>query len=325
MDAPGQFVYPVTTARSGARFLSRLLAANLPAAEVHHEFSGFPHFARRTPDISHLTTFNHVGNVPEVRSFWRRKFGEDLKSRGRVYAELSHTLAKAGQLENLDLLPAGIRIDILLLRRDPFETYWSHLVHSDFFQSASVWLSALDLRYPNVIVPAEPYREHGVFGRALWYVREMEARAAYYEKLLTTDSRVRTHRVHVEELSSPYAAATLMESLGHECDPAEVEIPAPAPEIPGVPLGSAERERAEHLFREIPGDAAELGKRFHDGGLRLGAPVHLFLQPSGNFTHQPLPPPSSAAKKPMPLQPGRAKGPKARGITGGPGDVGLSG
>jgi len=323
MDAPDQFVYPVTTGRCGAQFLSRLLAANLPAAEVHHEFSGFPHYGRRTPDISHLTTFNHVGNVPEVRSFWRRKFGEDMKSRARLYAELSHTLAKAGLLENLDLLPSGARIDIILLQRETFETFWSHLIHSDLFQNASVWLSALDPKYPNVIVAADPYREHGVFGRALWYVREMDARVAYYERLLVTDPRVRTHRARAEELSSPFAAASLLAALGHGVDPAEVEVPARPPQQPGVPLGLAERERAERLFHDIPCDAEELGRQYHDDGLRLGAPVHLFLQPSAHLKHQPLPPP--VPKKPAAKPSSRGPNPKARGLTGSSGDVGLSG
>jgi hypothetical protein len=328
MDGPTQFVYTITTGRSGTAFLSRLLNLNIAGAEVHHEFTGFPHFGRRVPDASQLTTFNHVGNVPEVRSFWRRKFAEDLKSRARIYAEMSHILSKAGLLENLDLLPPSGRIDIIRLKRKSFETYWSHLNRFDFIQPASTWLSTLDARYPNVIIDSSPYLEHGIFGQALWYVHEMEARAAYYERLMVTDSRVKFHRVRFDDLVTPFGSATLLKGLGCGCDPAEVELPRRGTENRAEVLGDADRELAETLFRDLACECEEAGERYHEEGLRLGAPVHLFLQGASHLQHEALPPPSSmsgANSKLKPAAPDRLQGFKVRGLPGGAGDVGLSG
>jgi hypothetical protein len=328
MDAPSQFIYTITTGRSGTAFLSRLLHLNIAGAEVHHELTGFPNFGRRTPDASQLTTFNHVGNVPEVRSFWRRKFNEDMKSRARIYAEMSHVLAKAGLLENLDLLPSSARIHMVRLKRDSFQTYWSHLNRFDFLHTALTWLFTLDARYPNVIIDSSPYLEHGVFGRALWYVHEMEARAAYYEKLMVTDSRVKFHRVQFGDLVTPFGAATILQGLGFGCDPAEVELPKRADRAQADTLGAAERELAERLFNELKCEAEEAGERYHEDGLRLGAPVHLFLQGASHLQHEALPAPnslSSTVSKPQAVSPSRLYDFKVRGMPGGAGDVGLSG
>lgn len=326
MDSPSQFVYTITTGRSGTSFLSRLLNLNIAGAEVHHEFTGFPHFGRRAPDASQLTTFNHVGNVPEVRSFWRRKFTEDVKSRARIYAEMSHTLAKAGLMENVDLLPPTARIEVIRLKRDSFETYWSHLNRLDFIQPGSTWLFGLDVRYPNVIIDSSPYVEHGVFGQALWYVHEMEARAAYYEQLMITDARVRFHRVRFDDLVTPFGAATLLQGLGNGCDPAEVELPRRAAATRNAALSDADRSRAESLFNELRCESEEAGERFHEEGLRLGAPVHLFLQGAAHLQQEALPAsksPSTAKSKPV--DPARLQNIQLRGLTGGAGDVGLSG
>lgn len=322
MDEPSQFIYAITTGRSGTAFLARLLHLNLAGAEVHHEFKGFPHFGRRTPDASQLTTFNHVGNVPEVRSFWRKKFNEDQKSRARVYAETAHVHAKAGLVENLDLLPASARIDLIRLERNPFETYWAHLSRFDFIQPQFTWLFTLDARYPNVIVDPSPYAAHRLFGQALWYVHEMEARGAYYQRLMAADPRVHVHKVRFEDLVNPFGAATLLRALGHGCDPAEVELPRPSASVKRSSLGDAERDLAETIFAELTCDTEEVGSRYHDEGLRLGAPVHLFFHESGALQPEPLSVLPGQGKKGA--APARAGGLKTRGLSGGAGDVGLS-
>jgi hypothetical protein len=322
MDAPSQFIYAITTGRSGTAFLSRLLHLNLAGAEVHHEFRGFPHFGRRTPDASQLTTFNHVGNVPEVRSFWRKKFNEDQKSSARVYAEMAHVHAKAGLVENLDLLPTSVRIDLVRLERNSFETYWSHLNRFDFVQPHFTWLFNLDARYPNVIVDPAPYLPHRIFGQALWYVHEMEARGAYYQRLVVSDSRIRIHRVRFEDLVNPFGAATFLRSLGHGCDPAEVELPRHAAPSRRSSMGDAERQVAEALFAELTCDTEAAGQNYHEEGLRLGAPVHLFFKEAGALQHESLQAVSGNSKKAG--NPVRAGNLKTRGLSGGAGDVGLS-
>ena len=66
-----RLLYSISTGRCGTMFLANLIRANLrqDAAVVHHERTGFLNFGVHTPDLSHLTTFNTVGNVAHVREF----------------------------------------------------------------------------------------------------------------------------------------------------------------------------------------------------------------------------------------------------------------
>jgi hypothetical protein len=67
------FIFSVSTGRSGTAYLAKLLAANLPDAEIHHERTGYQNFGVHTPDASHFTLFNSLGNVKNVQDYWAQK------------------------------------------------------------------------------------------------------------------------------------------------------------------------------------------------------------------------------------------------------------
>ena len=100
-------------------FLANLFRANLPdeVAAVHHERLNFLSFGVHTPDLSHMTMFNTVGNVPHIRAFWQRKLGYDQAEQAPAYVEMSHVLSKAGLFENLDLIDKDRSVDIIVLTR----------------------------------------------------------------------------------------------------------------------------------------------------------------------------------------------------------------
>ncbi|HET9764809.1 MAG TPA: hypothetical protein VFR50_14905 [Casimicrobiaceae bacterium] len=64
-----QFVFTLTTGRSGTQYLAELLRQNLPDAECYHEICGWDRFGVDTPDLSHMTLFNSQGNVESVQAF----------------------------------------------------------------------------------------------------------------------------------------------------------------------------------------------------------------------------------------------------------------
>ena len=105
------FIFTVTTGRSGTGYLTRLLSENLVDAEVHHERLGYQAFGVDTPDASHFTLFNSVGNVVQVQDFWRQKL-----------TEISHFNAKAGLIENLGGLHEHGDVHLIVLYRDPLAT-----------------------------------------------------------------------------------------------------------------------------------------------------------------------------------------------------------
>ena len=116
-----RLIYTVTTGRSGTVFLAELLRSNLPPekATVIHERTGYPNFGVHTPDASHLTTFNNVGNIPLVREFFRRKLELALATPPETFVEISHFLCKAGLVENLDFVSSRAEVHLFALRRDP--------------------------------------------------------------------------------------------------------------------------------------------------------------------------------------------------------------
>ncbi|GAH10138.1 unnamed protein product, partial [marine sediment metagenome] len=68
-----QFVFTITTGRSGTAYLAELLRLNTASCEAHHELLGFEAFGVDTPDVSHLTLFNSQGNIKKIQAFWAQK------------------------------------------------------------------------------------------------------------------------------------------------------------------------------------------------------------------------------------------------------------
>ena len=73
-------VYTVTNGTAGTGYLRRFLEGNLPDAEVHGDRAGWLDLGVNCPDASHLTRFNTMGNLPEIRTFWRKKLAADVGS-----------------------------------------------------------------------------------------------------------------------------------------------------------------------------------------------------------------------------------------------------
>lgn len=222
-----------------------------------------------TPDLSDFTTLNNAGNTPKVRDFWRRKFALDRAGPRRVHAEASHLLAKAGLLENLDLLTErGATIEVILLRRNVLATVWSFHNRFDFVSNGLAWAFYLDAAWPNTIVDGKPFLEFHTPGRALWYVIEMCARAAHYRQLMQGTRAVRFHTVDLERLVEPAGARKLLDVM--DLAPSSpVDCPPPRNEGMTSFFGEQERESLARLVARFPFDEEDLARRFITSGRRL--------------------------------------------------------
>ncbi|MBV7380570.1 hypothetical protein [Maritimibacter dapengensis] len=220
-----QFVFPLTTGRSGTVFLTELLRLNWIDAEVHHERLGYTQIGVESPDASHFTFFNSVGNVDHVRRFWAQKLERIAASDTVRYAEISHFLFKAGLVENITPLVEAGEVHLIILTRDPFKILWSYVNRFEFTNFGYTWLFALDPRYPNVLVNSAPFMEHGVAGSAFWYVHEVFARAEYYAMLTADIPDVHIHRVDLSDVTSLEGATQLLTALGASVTVDSVKMP----------------------------------------------------------------------------------------------------
>lgn len=267
-----RFVYTITTGRSGTMFLHRLLALNLGDAETHHERATWLGLGVNSPDASHFTRFNSIGVTPEITAFWRRKLAIDAASSKPVYAESSHFLSKAGLIEHLHLLPADAQIDIVIWRRPEEKIAWSYYNRMEFTNFGYTWLFSLDARYPNTIINGKPYMRAGAAGSAIWYVREMFARAEYYRRLLADAPNVTVHDLSLEDVvaeSGPPAA--LGRLLG--IDPKDIRIPEKENETKVQNLSEQHREGLMRLIENSPADPTAMGAAFFESGRRLATPA----------------------------------------------------
>lgn len=264
-----RFVFTITTGRSGSAYLAALLGENLEDAAVFHERTGWLNFGVVTPDLSDFTFFNSLGNVAKVQAFWKRKFRRDLAGPKRVHAEASHLLAKAGLLENIGLLTGkGATVEVVLLNRDVLATLWSFYNRFDFVNNGLAWAFYLDISYPNIIVNPEPFRAHGVAGRALWYIFEMRTRAAYYRRLMDGQDGVRFHAVDLAGIAEPDGARALLD--GMELTPARpVVCPPPRNETAQNFFGDKEKDALTRLVSRFSFDEEELALAYIDSGRRL--------------------------------------------------------
>jgi hypothetical protein len=262
-----QFVFTMTTGRSGTKFLASLLRENLPDAECHHEIHGWDRFGVDTPDLSHMTLFNSQGNVAKVRAFWESKLGRIAATQHRYYVETSHLLMKGGLVENLAPLTAAGIVHLIALERDPYATILSFRNRFDFLDKANGWLWYLDPDYPRNLVPSQYLVAEGVNGLCFWYILEVRARAARYEALLAHHPRIVFHRFSLEEIRHAQGAARLLRALGASVEPSLLRLPGP--ENCGrllVAIDPAEQARIRGLIAAAeegprPREAAAGGKR----------------------------------------------------------------
>jgi hypothetical protein len=219
------FVFTMTTGRSGTKYLADLLQQNLSDAECHHEICGWDRFGVDTPDVSHMTLFNSQGNVDKVQAFWQSKLGRIAETERRFYVETSHILMKAGLVENLIPLTSEGLVHLVALERDPYATIVSFRNRYDFWDTANRWLWYLDPRYPRNLVPSRELFAQGINGLCLWYVLEIRARAARYERLFRSVPGIVFHHFTLEELGASRGAARLLRELGVRADPEHMRLP----------------------------------------------------------------------------------------------------
>jgi hypothetical protein len=225
--ADRQFIFTMTTGRSGTAFLAEFLAANLPDAECHHEFVGPGDFGLRTPDVSHMTLFNSQGNVEKVQTFWRDKLAMILKGRSRFYIEAAHMLMKAGLVENIAPLTQAGHVHLVDLQRDVAATIRSFKSRLDFFNKGNQWLWYLDETYPRNLSGWGKFEKYGHSGLCLWYIIEVRLRAAFYARVVASNPRISVHRLRLEDLVTPAGAERLLGALGAAKPRHEIGIPPP--------------------------------------------------------------------------------------------------
>jgi hypothetical protein len=247
-----KFVFTMTTGRSGTRYLARLLEQNLPDAECHHEIHGWDRFGVDTPDVSHMTLFNSQGNVEKVQAFWKSKLARIAATPREFYVETSHLLMKAGLIENLAPLTAEGTVHLITLERDPYATIVSFRERLDFLSRANYWLWYLDPEYPRNLVPSRDLAADSLDGLCLWYILEIRARAARYEKLLSGERAIVFHRASLEELAHADGASRLLQALGVPTQASNVRVPGP--ENVGrrmIRIDSAEQARIRRLIASV--------------------------------------------------------------------------
>ena len=256
------FVFTMTTGRSGTLYLAQLLLQNLPDAECYHEIVGWDRFGVDTPDVSHMTLFNSQGNVEKVQAFWRSKLTRVGATPRQFYVETSHLLMKAGLIENLAPLTAKGPVHLIALERDTYETIVSFRKRLDFVHKSNWWLWYLDPDYPVNLVPSRELVEVGINGLCLWYILEIRARTAHYERLMAGKNNVVFHRFNLEELRSAEGALRLLQALGAPTEPGQVIVPAARNVGPAlVEIDAAEEARIRDLITSVESDpSAVAGK-----------------------------------------------------------------
>lgn len=273
---PKRFIFTLTSGRTGTAYLAELLRASLIDAEVHHEILGYDAFGNDLPDISHLNQFNARGNTQHVQAFWRRKLGRIAANLVKYYVETSHVLMKAGLVENLEPLREVGVVDLIVLKRDMFDTVISYRNRFDFLNKGNMWLWYLDPDYPrNIIDPSALQKmglnEMGLNGICLWYICEITARVEYYRFLLKDDPVVNFHDVQLDSLSEPGPVVDFLERLGAPREAQEIVLPPPANRSRfKVTLGEDELRRLRRVIDTMTFDPCALARAYIDSGRRLG-------------------------------------------------------
>jgi hypothetical protein len=220
-----KLIFTLSAGRTGTAFLAELFVRNFPGAEVYHERMGYDAFGVDTPDLSHLTLFNSRGNILKVQRFWEQKLGRILRSPVDVYAETSHVLMKAGLVENAVRLCRGHELHFIRLRRAAVPTLLSYERRGDFLNKGNQWLWYLDEGYPRNFIKPEVFRQFGLHGLGLWYLMEVDFRAAYYEERHQGNPGVFFHETDIDDLNNPARVAALLSAVHGEHHSDGVEIP----------------------------------------------------------------------------------------------------
>lgn len=291
-------VYTITNGTAGSSYLRRFLEGNLTGAEVHGDRAGWLDLGVNCPDASHLTRFNTLGNLPEVRAFWRKKLAMDIASDQDVFVDLTHLHSKAGLVENLGYVPDDVKVVLVHLQHNVLDTVWTVHNRCDFRNSGFTWIHALDPNYQNVMVPSGQFAQQGMAGLALWYVVEMRARASFYKRLVAPMPNVAFAEVWLadlvhrkppsgdllemitgkapEQVTSAEKVAALPLRPGGQAvqkGSAAEKQTAPKAKPAGDMFGDDVRENVAKMVDRFKWNADSLADAFWTAGRRLGNPA----------------------------------------------------
>lgn len=208
------YFFTITAGRTGSAWLASFLGDNLKIKSVHEPLE-IDDFGVRMPDIKLMRTFNMRGNTTDVQNFYKRKFDEI--SSFSSYAETNHTLSKCGLVENIVEHQICSHSCLIVLRRDFAKQCVSYITRGDFQNITIDWQWYLHQNYRNNIVSYAPFRQHGLLGKALWYVYEMDARQWYYEKIYS--SKIKIIPAQLEDLTTQAGATKFLEDIGYRNTP----------------------------------------------------------------------------------------------------------
>lgn len=273
MNKRKKAIFTLTSGRSGTVFLYQMLKKNLKDVEAYHERIFLGEFDSQTPNLEILRLFNSEGNVHDVRCFWRRKCASFLEGKESTYVEASHLLAKAGLIENLDLLRQHkVETHIICLRRNYEKIAWSYYNRFDFYNSAFTWQWTLDPIYARNIVPYSLFSQGScpdMMRKCLWYTYEIHARMEYYKLLYAQTPLLRFHDVNLEDIVKEDGAKSLINSLGETCE--DIEIPPPANTTPNFIFPETDRLLLHKLNSTVNNiDLRSLAKEYLEQGKRFG-------------------------------------------------------
>jgi len=206
-----KYFFTITAGRTGSAWLTEFLGQNLSIKSVHEPLA-IEDFGVRMPDIKLMRMFNTFGNTQDVREFYRKKLDEIAGF--PAYAETNHTLSKCGLVENLVEHKIAPQSCLIVLRRNFVKQCVSYINRGDFRNITIDWQWYLHQSYRNNIINFTSFEKHGLVGKALWYVYEMDARQRYYERLYA--DKVKIFSTILEEITNEVGAKEFLKRIGHK-------------------------------------------------------------------------------------------------------------
>jgi hypothetical protein len=220
-----KFIFSINPGHVGSTFMAEMLGMNLPDANMYHEIIGYDSFGVDTPEISHFTLFNSQGNVQKVQDFWDQKISRILDTPIQNYGEMSHLLAKAGLMENIDRFCEHGQVYIIVLKRSLEKIILSMAKRFDMLNVGNMWMWHLDPKYPLKIVDSTPFYNAGVDGLRFWYACEIYSRAEYYRELFKDNERVKFIDVEIDSISDRANATKLLSDLEFDISRENIVLP----------------------------------------------------------------------------------------------------
>ena len=255
-----KYFFTITAGRTGSAWLAKFLGDNL-AIESIHEPLAIADFGVRMPDIKLMRTFNMLGNTADVREFYKNKFDEIATL--PAYAETNHTLAKCGLVENLAEHDIASQSCLVVMRRNFVKQCLSYINRGDFRNITIDWQWYLHYGYRNNIINFAPFKKHGLVGKALWYIYEMDARQRYYERLYS--DRIKIISTTLEDITTEAGTGEFLKQIGHE---GEIFLP----EARNTNRSKANTDLISHVQQLIEGlnyDGEAIITKFIDNGRTL--------------------------------------------------------